>query len=91
MSAKIHITGNDTHGPISVKGPCSISFSGSFGGGSIAINRKTPTGSVALRDNGTAITITSADDSYYNVGPGTALELVMSGATSPDVRAEIAD
>ena len=86
----LQITADGTVGPVSVKGPCSIHFSGSFGGGTIAINRQTDGGDVALRDNGTAITVTSADDSFYEIGP-CGLKFVMSGSTTPDVRIDIND
>ena len=68
------------------KGPVKMSFSGTFGSGTIALTQKTAKANVALRDNGTAITITAADDSEYRLYAGDTVIGTLSGASGADIQ-----
>ena len=60
-----------------------IGLSGSFGGGSVAVEKRVNGAAVPLLDEGTAITHTVADDSIYNLLKGDKFRLTLSGATTP--------
>ena len=67
------------------RGPVKLSFNGTFGSGTIALTQKMRTGTAALLDNGTAITITAADDSEYRLYPGDTVIATLSGSSSPSI------
>ena len=62
-----------------------IAVHGTFGGGSVAIEQLINGTAYPLLDAGTAIALTVADDSYYELRPGDAIRLATTGATTPAI------
>lgn len=60
-----------------------MSFDGTFGGGTIAIEKEVNKTAYPLLNEGTAITYTVADDSIYNLRKGDRVRATLSGATAP--------
>ena len=62
-----------------------LALDGSFGGGTVAVQKHTVSGWVSLYNEGTAETFAADDDVLYNTGQGLKLRLTLSGATSPSL------
>ena len=62
-----------------------ISVSGGLGGGSLAIEQRVTGVAVPLLDGSTAIAITAADDSLYNLQFGDVFRLTLTGSTTPTI------
>ena len=64
---------------------CHVGLSGSFGGGTITVEKNTPSGWVDLLDEGVAITYTAAADELYNLFDKDQIRFTLAGATSPAI------
>ena len=62
-----------------------ISLSGDFGSGSVAVEQRVNGVAVPLLDNGSAVTLTGADDALYNLKFGDVFRLTLTGSTTPDL------
>ena len=67
------------------KGDTHVSVNGTFGAGTVAVEKKVNGETLPAYDSGTAITLTAADDMALAIGEGVQLRLTLSGATSPSV------
>lgn len=63
-----------------------ISFEGGFGGGTLAMEKLVASEVFPLRDGGTAITHTVADDSSYLLKSGDVIQFTLAGSTNPTLR-----
>jgi len=71
---------------IKVTGQTLVSVNGTFGGGTIAFNKRVDGTEYPLYDSGTAITLTSADDVSLALGQDVAIRLVLSGSTGAAIK-----
>ena len=62
-----------------------ISVQGTFGSGTVAIEKLIAGEVFPLRDGGTAIVHTVADDSTYLIKKGEVIRLTLTGATTPSI------
>jgi len=66
-----------------------ILLGGSFGGGTLAVEKRVNGTAYPLYENGVAITLTAADDDMYNLAPRTQIRLTLSSSTSPAIDWEV--
>ena len=83
---KGQITADGSTQFITVKGRTHISLSGSFGGGTVALEQASEGGAIAVLDSGVAITYTAAADDYINFGEGDSIRFTTSSSTTPTIR-----
>ena len=62
-----------------------VSLAGTFGSGTVALEKKVKGGVSALNDAGTAITVTANDDMRLSVGNGVFIRLTTTGSTTPSI------
>ena len=74
-------------------GNISISIKGSFGGGSVALEKETNGVFYPAIDHatGSAIISTAADDYHLSIGNGDRLRLVTTGSTAPAIDWQMSD
>ena len=62
-----------------------VSVNGTFGGGTVALEKEVNGTVYPLYDAGAAITLTGPDDLSLALGQDTKIRLTLTGATSPDI------
>ena len=72
---EVHICSGATH----------LSVDGTFGSGTITVQKRVEDSWFTLYDNGTAITFTAADDAALGMAIGDPLRLSLAGSTSPSI------
>lgn len=88
------ITADSTTEPVRPKcGEISISIKGTFGGGTVALEKETNGTFYPAVDHSTlsAIVSTQNDDYHLSVGDGDRLRLVTTGSTAPDIDWQMSD
>ena len=71
---------------VKVTGPSLFSVNGTFGGGTIAFNKRVDGTEYPLYDAGAAITLTAPDDISLALGQNVAVRLVLSGSTGANIK-----
>ena len=86
MAATYNLTANGSTTGLQVDGNIHIGATGTFGGGTLALEMSydNATWFAATDGNGTAATMTAADAKNMEVGE-CYIRLTLSGATSPDI------
>ena len=67
------------------KGDTFVSLAGTFGSGTVALEKKVNGIVSALYDAGTAITATANDDMALSIGEGTNIRFTTTGSTTPSI------
>ena len=62
-----------------------IFVAGTFGCGTVAVEKQINCNTSSLLQTGVAITMTSADDNMYNLAPRVKIRLTLTGSTSPAI------
>ena len=62
-----------------------VSVDGTFGGGTVALEKKVMGKPYPINEDGVAITFTAPDDSSYGLQASDQIRLTLTGATSPDI------
>jgi hypothetical protein len=85
MSVGILVADGSTKWQLISKGDTHVSLNGTFGGGTVALEKKVNGVEYALYDSGAAITAAAADDMQLSIGEGVSIRLTLSGATNPSI------
>ena len=85
MSTGILVADGSTKWELISKGDTHVSLNGSFGGGTVSVEKKINGGEFAAYDSGAAITLTAADDMVLSIGEGIHLRLTLASATAPSI------
>ena len=80
------LTANGDTQAVKATGLTMISVNGTFGGGTVALEKEINGEFYPLYDAGTAITLTAPDDISLALGQDIKVKLSLSGATSPDIK-----
>lgn len=62
-----------------------IFVAGTFGSGTITVEKQINGNTSDLLQSGVAITMTAADDNMYNLAPRVKIRLTLAGSTSPAI------
>jgi len=76
---------NATSGKVVAAGEVHISLNGTFGGGTVAVEKFIRGELFPLFNEGVAVTFTAPDDSDYLLKPGDAVQITLTGSTAPNL------
>lgn len=85
MSTGILSSDGATKFVIAENGTTHISLGGSFGGGTVSVNKKVNGNDFPVYDSGVAITATAADDIILQLSQGDKVGLTLAGSTTPSL------
>lgn len=85
MQGKLTANGSTGWVKIIEGGDIYISVNGTFGGGSVAVEKRINDTAYPVRSSGSPIAHAADDDSVYGLVAGSTIRLTLTGATSPSI------